>query len=91
MVPRFNPFGELYAKVSSFQLGQKMYGSATLDMLRTGYMLPELLGFQNAIGKLDSVTDFDRNMDEMNKLRHYIAGNYDIGADNPSTARARQV
>jgi hypothetical protein len=30
-------------------------------------------------------------MEEMNKMRHYIAGNYDIGADNPSTARARQV
>ena len=91
VVPRFNPFGELYAKGSSFQLGQKMYGSTTLEMLRTGYMLPELLGFQNAIGKMESITDFDRNMDEMNKMRHYIAGNYDIKPGNPSTARARQV
>ena len=91
VVPRFNPFGELYAKGSSFQLGQKMYGSTTLEMLRTGYMLPEMLGFQNAIGKMESITDFDRSMEEMNKMRHYIAGNYDISGSNPSTARARQV
>jgi len=59
-------------------------------MLRTGYLPTEMLGFNNALGKMSNVTDFDMAMDEMNKMRHYIAGNYDVDV-NGSSAIARQV
>ena len=90
IVPRFNPFGDLYSKGQSFTLGQKSYGQVSLDMLRTGYLPTEMLGFNNALGKMSNVTDFDMAMDEMNKMRHYIAGNYDVDV-NGSSAIARQV